>query len=71
MTKDRKPWIDWMKVIRMFFIVWGHCGPDHSASFIWAFSVPLFFCLSGYLSEKWGCGNYGIEATFSRSCSEV
>ena len=42
-------WIDWMKTIGMFFIVWGHLSPDIMKSFIYAFSVPSFFMLSGFL----------------------
>lgn len=42
-------WIDWMKVIGMFFIIWGHLSPEHIKHFIYAFSVPIFFIVSGYL----------------------
>ena len=42
-------WIDWMKTIGMFFIIWGHLSPNILKSFIYAFSVPSFFMISGYL----------------------
>ncbi|UKK51722.1 acyltransferase family protein [Prevotella sp. E13-17] len=46
-----KNWIDWMKVIGMFTIIWGHCFPVLFSDFLYAFSVPLFFFISGYLSR--------------------
>lgn len=42
-------WIDWMKTIGMYFIIWGHLSPNILKSFIYAFSVPSFFMISGYL----------------------
>lgn len=45
----RTNWIDQMKVIGMFFIIWGHLSPEHLKHFIYAFSVPIFFIVSGYL----------------------
>ena len=47
----RIKWIDTMKVIGMYFIVLGHMFPQGYKS-IYAFSVPLFFFLSGLLSRK-------------------
>ena len=38
-----------MKTIGMFFIIWGHLSPNILKSFIYAFSVPSFFMISGYL----------------------
>lgn len=49
---ERKNWIDWMKVIGMFFIVWGHSWPESMCQFIYAFNVPVFFLISGYLSKR-------------------
>lgn len=43
-------WLDTMKVIGMYFIVVGHMFPDGYKS-IYAFSVPLFFVVSGILSK--------------------
>ena len=53
--KERKIWIDWMKVIGMLFIVWGHFTPDLMKNFIYAFNVPLFFFISGGLTKA-KCG---------------
>lgn len=47
-----KNWIDWMKVLGMFAIIWGHCFPQLFSDFLYAFNVPLFFFISGYLSKK-------------------
>ena len=38
-----------MKTIGMFLIIWGHLSPNILKSFIYAFSVPSFFMISGYL----------------------
>ncbi len=44
-------WIDWMKVIGMYFIIVGHIFPlGHQ--YIYVFSVPLFFFISGYLGHR-------------------
>lgn len=51
--KERKNWIDWMKATGMLAIVWGHCFPDGGVSeFLYAFNVPLFFIISGYLTRR-------------------
>lgn len=51
--KERKNWIDRMKAIGMLVIVWGHCFPDGGVSeFLYAFNVPLFFIISGYLTRR-------------------
>lgn len=44
-------WIDWMKSIGMFLIVWGHFSPCNRV-FLYTFSVPLFFLISGFLFHK-------------------
>lgn len=49
--KERKIWIDWFKVIGMFFIIWGHLFPYYFTDFVYSFSVPAFFWASGYLSK--------------------
>lgn len=42
--------IDWLKVIGMFLIIWGHCFPVGGVTkYIYGVSVPLFFFISGYL----------------------
>ena len=49
-TKGRLPWIDWMKTIGMVFIVYGHMF-SLGEQFVYAFNVPLFFVISGFLSK--------------------
>ena len=49
--KERKNWIDWMKALGMLAIIWGHCFPDGMSEFIYAFNVPVFFIISGYLAH--------------------
>ena len=52
-NSKRINWIDWMKTIGMFTIVWGHCFPNGGIdSFLYAFNVPLFFIISGYLIKR-------------------
>lgn len=54
----RKVWVDYLKVLGMVSIVWGHCAPTHFSSFAYAFDVQLFFWVSGYLTKNrfvpWG-----------------
>lgn len=49
MTK-RLVWIDWMKVLGMYFIVWGHFFSTGYV-YLYVFSVPVFFVISGFLSK--------------------
>jgi len=51
MYKVRYPWIDWMKTIGIYLIVFGHFFPV-GYEYIYVFNVPLFFILSGFLSHK-------------------
>lgn len=48
----RKNWIDWMKAIGITAVVWGHFFPEGMSGFIYAFNVPLFFVVSGYLTRQ-------------------
>ena len=41
-------WLDWMKAIGMYLIVYGHFT-SYGHKFIYIFSVPLFFVISGFL----------------------
>ena len=55
MKKSKRPrivWIDWMKSIGMLCIIWGHCFPEGLSAFIYAFNVPVFFLVSGYLAHQ-------------------
>ena len=47
-TNIRLNWLDWMKVIGMYLIVYGHFS-SYGHKFIYTFSVPLFFMISGFL----------------------
>lgn len=51
MAKERLYWIDWMKAIGMYFIIVGHIFPLGN-EYIYVFSVPLFFVISGFLSHR-------------------
>ena len=48
---QRIVWLDWMKTLAMFLIVAGHCSVPGNI-FIYVFSVPCFFILSGFLCKK-------------------
>lgn len=52
MEGQRKIWIDWAKTLSIFAIVWGHCFPEGLCGFIYAFNVPVFFIISGYLCRR-------------------
>ena len=53
MPNDRQwvKWIDYMKVYGLYFLVLGHFF-SHAYIYIYTFSVPVFFCISGFLSKK-------------------
>ena len=48
---QRLNWIDWMKTIGMYVIIIGHTFPVGFCPFIYSFSVPLFFFISGFLNK--------------------
>lgn len=50
-TNIRYNWIDWMKAIGIFLIVYGHYF-SYGDTYIYVFNVPLFFIISGYLYKK-------------------
>ena len=48
--KSRIPWIDYSKALLIYLMVVGHCGASGLFSqFIYAFHIPAFFIISGYL----------------------
>lgn len=49
-----------MKAIGMFFIILGHTCPSGWEAFIYAFSVPLFFMMSGLLNKHEDCVKHCI-----------
>ncbi|MDE5786689.1 MAG: acyltransferase family protein [Duncaniella sp.] len=51
LDKKRIIWIDWMKSIGIYLIVAGHFFPI-GERYVYGFSVPLFFLVSGFLSKR-------------------
>ncbi len=51
MGKERIIWIDYLKFVAIFFVVWGHNNGNNILlkSLIYSFHMPLFFMISGYL----------------------
>lgn len=47
--KERLNYIDFMKTSGIYLIVLGHMFPSPGTNFIYSFSVPLFFFISGFL----------------------
>lgn len=56
--KMREDWIDRVKFFGMVLIVWGHCFPEAVEAFVYAFSVPVFFFMSGYLTRLSKAGDH-------------
>lgn len=50
-SEKRYVWLDWMKVLGIYFIIWGHLFPPFH-QFIYVFNVPIFFIISGFLAKK-------------------
>lgn len=49
-VKQRIVWIDWAKAILIYLMVVGHCFPTPwQGTLIYAFHMPAFFLISGYL----------------------
>ena len=47
---QRFHWIDWAKVILIYLMVVGHCFPiKWQYNLIYAFHMPAFFFISGFL----------------------
>lgn len=75
--KDRIEWVDWLKCVAMFLVIWGHIIQRISAysydlsypqgaclSFICTFHMPLFTILSGFFfSEKYSAKEFLIKKT--------
>ena len=51
--KERLNYIDFMKTSGIYLIVLGHMFPSPGTNFIYSFSVPLFFFISGFLFYQW------------------
>ena len=51
--KQRIVWIDWAKAILIYLMVVGHCIPaPWQSTLIYAFHMPAFFMISGYLYRQ-------------------
>lgn len=50
-NRPRLYWVDVMKVLGMFFIVYGHLF-TYGYQYSYAFNVPVFFILSGFLFKE-------------------
>lgn len=49
--KNRLVWLDWMKVIAIFSIIWGHFFSAGHV-YLYVFSVQVFCVISGFLYKK-------------------
>ena len=50
MSRNRYPWVDHLKALGIFLVVVGHTAvPPAQHRWIYAFHMPLFFLLSGFL----------------------
>lgn len=53
MQKDRLVWIDWAKTILIYLMIVGHCFPvKWQGQLIYAFHMPAFFIISGFLYHQ-------------------
>lgn len=55
MKNKRIGWIDSLRGLGMFFVIWGHAYPTNESpirKFIYSFHMPFFFFLSGINSRK-------------------
>jgi hypothetical protein len=45
------PWLDWMKVLALFFVAWGHFFSE-GYLYLYVFNVQVFCVVSGYLYHQ-------------------
>jgi fucose 4-O-acetylase-like acetyltransferase len=62
--KERLNYIDYMKTSGIYLIVLGHMFPCPGTNFIYSFSVPLFFFISGFLSYQNDSFNISLRKNF-------
>lgn len=62
--KERLNYIDFMKTSGIYLIVLGHMFPSPGTNFIYSFSVPLFFFISGFLFYQQKNFNTFFEKNF-------
>lgn len=48
---SRLHWVDFMKMMGMFFIIYGHLF-SYGYEYVYAFNVPVFFILAGFLFKE-------------------
>lgn len=74
-THKRIIWLDLLKALAIFFVIWGHvihhCGlsiHDYTSvcGWIYSFHMPLFMTLSGFVSIKLLSGEGNIERKFNQ-----
>lgn len=69
LAQNRIAWVDYAKFIGIFLVVLGHTAiPTQAVNFIYAFHMPLFFFLSGYLfvAEKFSSLSFFVKHRFSQ-----
>lgn len=59
--KNRIHWIDWAKYIAIFLVVFGHMRSP-IMGYIFAFHMPLFFVISGFLQKRRPLGKEFINS---------
>ena len=67
LENKRKVWIDWCKALGMLAIIWGHCFPEGMSGFIYAFNVPLFFIISGFLTKR----EESMKVCIQKTCNNL
>ena len=66
MSRNRYPWVDHLKALGIFLVVAGHCTlPPAQHRWIYAFHMPLFFLISGFLLTP-GAFGVPLRAFFQR-----
>lgn len=53
LTSERLYWIDYLKCVAIFFVIFGHISKPglHEYDIVYSFHMPLFFTISGFLTS--------------------
>ena len=51
LNSERLLWLDWMKVLAIFSIIWGHFFSEGHL-YLYVFNVQVFCVISGFLYKK-------------------
>ena len=62
-VSGRIVWLDWMKVLAILSIIWGHFFSEGHV-YLYVFSVQIFCVISGFLYKKSPDWRYCIEKNF-------